>query len=136
MIKAIGIVAISAVLLSGCGVAYRNAAAEFISTQPPSAWGSAPPSDYKALQRKILLISLKDPESARFQGEDGQPERVVISASMTDPKVVPVYLTRVQVNAKNSFGGYTGFKEYRFFWNEGRLYAHESESSGRKYLTQ
>lgn len=118
--------------VTGCGVTYRNAAEEFIRTQPESAWGSAPPPGHKEIEKEWAKSRLKDPMSAQFK--DGENQRVTIAASLTDPTVVPVWLSTIFVNAKNSYGGYTGFKIYNFYYSNGELYAVENEENGRSYL--
>lgn len=122
----------TSILLIGCGVAFKNAADEFVRTQPPSAWGSQPPQHHRDVERQMILKLLKDPSSATF--EFLALQRVVISASMTDPAVVPVWESQVLVNAKNSFGGYTGAKVWSFMYREGTLFAVSDPERGRSYI--
>lgn len=131
IVKVIVSIALS-VCLVGCGVAYRNAAEEFIRTQPESAWGKAPPPGHKEIEKERVKAKLKDPFSAQFN--DGENQRVTIAASLTDPTVVPAWKSTIFVNAKNSFGGYTGFKIYNFYYANGELYAVEDMDNGRSYL--
>jgi len=118
--------------LAGCGVAYRDAANEFIRTQPPSAWGSQPPAGHQEIERSFIQSRLRDPDSARFQFSE--PRRVTVAASMSDPTVVPVWESEVLVNGKNALGGYTGFKPWSFYYSNGALFAVESAESGRQYV--
>lgn len=124
--------AILSVCLSGCGIAYKNAAEDFIRTQPESAWGSPPPAGHKEAEKAWIKTRLKDPESAQFR--DGANQRVTIAASLTDPTVVPAWQSTIYVNAKNSYGGYTGYKVHNFYYSSGVMYAVESEEKGRLYL--
>jgi hypothetical protein len=118
--------------LAGCGTVYRNAAEEFLRTQPDSAWGQQPPDGHLAVETSYIKGRLKDPMSAQFEVQ--QIQKVTISASLTNPKVVPAYMSAILVNAKNSFGGYTGLKAWAFYYSNGNLYAVESEEEGRVYL--
>ncbi len=43
-------------------------------------------------------------------------------------------IAQVDVNAKNSFGGYTGSEPYLFAWKDGRMYAYRFASAGWDYV--
>jgi len=108
---------ITAVFLSGC------------APKPPSqtAISSANygklPEDYQQQIKNHMNSLLKDPESARYTFEppfkaysqDG-------SLSSTGGGVVYGYVAGVQVNAKNSYGGYTGNQLYVFMFSNGVMY--------------
>lgn len=108
---------VSAFILSGC------------APKPPSQveissanYGTLP-SDYKEQITKYIQSILKDPESARYTFEppfkgysqDG-------SLSSTGALVTYGQVVGVQVNAKNSYGGYTGNQLYVFMFSNGILY--------------
>jgi hypothetical protein len=57
---------------------------------------SSPSAEDRATLEQLIAASLKDPDSARFSG------KIVI---------VNGKAACVEVNAKNSFGGYTGFQQ-------------------------
>jgi hypothetical protein len=66
------------------------------------------PADYQATIKTFMERVLKDPESARYdfrktpvQGFSGNPREYG-------------WVTCVGINAKNSFGGYTGVQQYFF----------------------
>ena len=115
----VSIAALLVMAASGCGTAFRSSADEFQRTQPASAWGKAPPSNHRDAERQFALRRLKDPESARF--ENGVVERWLSPVSQTDPQVVPTWRSVLLVNAKNSFGGYTGPQAWQFFCYDGEL---------------
>lgn len=119
-------------MFAGCGSVYRAAAEEFHRTQPPSAWGQQPPEGHVEVQKAYVASRLKDPDSVRFQV--GALQRVTISASLTDPTVVPVWESPLHVNAKNSFGGYVGFKTWSFYYRDGSLFAVDAPETGRQYI--
>ncbi|MGC1034166.1 hypothetical protein [Pantoea agglomerans] len=81
------------------------------------------PNDYQQQIKKYMTSILIDPESARYTFEppfkaysqDG-------SLSSTAGGVVYGYAAGVQVNAKNSYGGYTGNQLYVFMFSNGVMY--------------
>ena len=81
------------------------------------------PSDYQQQIKDRISSVLKDPESARYAFEppfkgysqDG-------SMSSTGGGVTYGYVAGVQVNAKNSYGGYTGNQLYVFIFSNGVMY--------------
>jgi hypothetical protein len=117
---ALALAAAAAAGVAGCGVAFRSSADEFERTQPLTAWGARPPADHLEVERAFVLRLLKDPESARF--EHRGVARFLTPASQQDPSVVPVWRSLLLVNARNSFGGYTGAQAWSFLWHNGRLY--------------
>jgi hypothetical protein len=125
--------ATATVALAGCGISFRNSADEFQRTQPPSAWGKAPPTGHQDAEKQFVLRTLKDSESARF--EHRAPERWLSPVSQTDPGVVPTWRSVLRVNAKNSYGGYTGFQEWQFFYYDGELSSVSTPSTGYRIRT-
>jgi hypothetical protein len=71
------------------------------------------PSNYETIVRAYLGKSLKDPESARY-GEFTKPEKDQAIESVGQRRALYGYVTCVDVNAKNSYGGYTGAQRYWF----------------------
>lgn len=128
------VLALSSLILSGCGVMYRSAAEDFMRTQPASAWGKPPPANHNELEKNFILGLLKDPNSAMISF--GEPTRIVTSASALSPQVVPVWASPVYVNARNSFGGYTGRKRWLFCYQNGKLHSLERDGDGTIYFPQ
>lgn len=116
---------------TGCGVAYRQNAETFLRTQPEAAWGALPDAVHVQVERDYIETRLKDPMSAQLTADP--LFRGTIAASVVDPTVTPVWISRWRVNAKNSFGGYTGFKEWVFYYRETALIAVENQEEGRRY---
>ena len=77
------------------------------------------PEDYREQIAAALKIMLKDPESARVE-YIGEPLKDY-TTRLNDASVSFGWRVRVNVNAKNSYGGYTGWSEYQFFFRFGRL---------------
>lgn len=50
--------------------------------------------------------------------------------------VVPVWVSEVSVNAKNGFGGYTGFKLWSFLYRNGKLVSTIDSVGYQKYLPE
>jgi hypothetical protein len=111
------------VALSGCVTAptpREIAAADY----------GSPPTDHKSQIKNYFSKVLKDPESARY-GEFTEPRkgyarvegRALISpdGGAWLPTNVFGYEVSVQVNAKNSYGAYTGFERYLFLFRNGKI---------------
>lgn len=90
--------------LAGCAAALQKPA-------PDQNYGQ-PPVDVEPAVRRHFDLVLKDPESARYR--IGRPVKAYANNGLVHGGGVAWagYLVDVQVNAKNSFGGYTGFKPY------------------------
>ena len=81
------------------------------------------PNDYQQKIKNHMASILKDPESARYAFEppfkgysqDG-------SLAPTSGGVMYGQIVGVQVNAKNSYGGYTGNQLYVFMFSNGMMY--------------
>lgn len=71
------------------------------------------PVAYEEAIKTHMERSLKDPDSARYRF--GQPRKGYANKGMAfGGQVIFVgYIVPVQINAKNSFGGYTGFKPFQ-----------------------
>lgn len=121
-------------LVAACGVTYKSKAEDFARTQPESAWGSRPPTGHQKAEEGWIRSQLKDPYSADVR--PGPVGRFVLPASFTDPTVVPVWCSDINVNAKNSFGAFTGFKAWRFCYSNGNLFAVENSEGIRSWVGQ
>lgn len=75
------------------------------------------PTNYEQLIRNHLSSSLKDPDSARY-GKFSKPRKEhVIQAN----EALYGYSVCIPVNAKNSYGGYTGNHTYWYFFRNGQI---------------
>lgn len=112
------ILSLSALSLTGCA-----------SVSPPtqqqieSASYGALPDDYQAQIKNTMSAMLKDPYSAQytflqpFKGYSQDGAWAPSKGGVTYGWVAPV-----MVNAKNSYGGYTGAKRYVFMFSNSILY--------------
>ena len=110
-----------ALFLSGCGVAYNAKRSQMLNTATVSDYGSRPPTDHQEFEMQIIRAGLKDPDSAKF--EFGDVARDAIQSGFMSPTPILIWRTYVRVNAKNSYGGYTGFQPYHFAWRDGKIFA-------------
>lgn len=104
------LIASISIFLSGC-------------TTPPTAkelesgdYGSYPDT-YKEIVKTYLDRSLKDPESARIE----YPSAPRTAWNKFGGELKFGYAVCVNVNAKNSYGGYTGFKRHYFLIKNGTI---------------
>lgn len=129
----IAVIAGAIVALTGCGAVYQKKAEEFLATQPESAWGAGPPPDHLEGEAYLIKRQLKDPYSAQIASMG--VKRAVLPASMASTETVPVYCSYQSVNAKNSYGGYTGAKTWEFCYRDGKLFSQwAGEGHARLYL--
>ena len=79
------------------------------------------PSNYQALVKAAAGEALKDPQSAMYKFE-GEPKRAYkVIGKLQDENVIFGYGGRVQINAKNSYGGYVGFKLWTYVIRDGKV---------------
>lgn len=92
--------------------------------------------DAQRKAQSFISSSLKDPNSAQYQW--GNVEKGWIRhAPAYGGGLVFGYILDVNVNAKNSFGGYVGFKPYQFVFYNGvikTVYGQQEFDSGYKYM--
>lgn len=90
--------------------------------------------DAEMKARTFLNTRLKDPMSAMVEFK--AVEKGWREGAMGRPPTYG-YLLDAQVNAKNSFGGYTGAQPYQFFFRDGNLvstYAQTCLTPGSCYM--
>jgi hypothetical protein len=79
------------------------------------------PVEWESQIHRWLKSTLKDYESARVEFSEMGLEKDY-SNILNGMNVVSYgWKQVVRVNAKNSFGGYTGWNDYEFFFHQGRL---------------
>jgi len=65
------------------------------------------PSNYEKIAKDYLNKYLKDPESARIECIS-KPYKSYVEPDIESPTFISGYVFSVNVNSKNSYGGYTG----------------------------
>jgi len=77
-------------------------------------------ADAETKAKEVLARTLKDPYTAQLAF--GQLYKgYSLTAPLQGRKAAYGYMLDVMVNAKNSYGGYTGAKPYRFMFRNGLL---------------
>ncbi|WP_421531962.1 hypothetical protein [Lelliottia amnigena] len=75
------------------------------------------PTNYKSVIESAIREQLKDPDSANFSEFTEPRKEVMVEKS----DFVYGYSLCVLVNAKNSYGGYTGKQQYWVFMRNGKV---------------
>ena len=90
-------------------------------TKPANSSATAYPSDYKELVLRWLLPQLKDPQSVEV-ALITLPKPSKYWAGIIFGGTLSGYEVCITYNAKNSFGGYVGFKTLSVFIRNGKVY--------------
>lgn len=75
------------------------------------------PVEYKSVVESAIRDGLKDPDSAKFSGMTKPRKEVMVDQG----EFVYGYSTCVYVNAKNSYGGYTGKQLHWVFFRDNKV---------------
>ena len=118
---------LNTILILSLGFLFLGCGATYVPTQEKitDADYGAKPTQYKQLIERHMTRILKDPESAQFRNYS-IPKKDWLST------IVPKnfyfgWLVCVDINAKNSYGGYTGVKPYYFIFKGNEIvYAQDS----------
>ncbi|WP_250492800.1 hypothetical protein [Caballeronia sp. GAWG1-1] len=95
--------------------------AQWAATLPePDADYGEYPSNCQDIIKAAMAKTLKDPESARY-GDFSTPTKDQAIENMTEHRAVYGYLVCTDINAKNSYGGYTGAKRRWFLIRNGAV---------------
>ena len=101
----------------GCAMGIPRVTAEQIAN---ADYGSRP-DDYQSDIKKIMSGHLKDPDSAKYNFSCPPLKGYAFINGDSKPPLFG-YIIMVRVNAKNSFGGYVGEKNYAFLFYKQNLY--------------
>ncbi len=103
------ILSISLMLMSGC-------VAKPTPEQLARADYGEYPTNYERIVKEFMVECLKDPDSAQYKFK--APYKGYVCKPPIQGGGVDKFgwLVDVQVNAKNSYGGYTGYKRYLFIF--------------------
>lgn len=106
-----------ALLLLGCA---GSPTAEETATADYGAMASA--VEYKSQIENYFNSNLKDPASIQYKSISPPRKGYVrIANDWVGSSTVYGYMVDATINAKNSYGGYTGFKTYSFLFRDGKL---------------
>ncbi len=122
----LGILTCAALLIGGCGAAYQVDPAQISSVSASSA-----PSKETMIPliEQRIRASLKDPSSAQFSWPND-----FVAGQHQPLAAKPIYgwVTCGTVNAKNSFGGYTGAQAVLVVVRDGQvLFSDVDKGTGR-----
>jgi len=95
----------------------------------PNADYGTYPADYEVVIKAYMETTLKDPESARYS-DFSKPRKEHIITNVDAKEATYGYSACVLVNAKNSYGGYTGNHRYWFFLRDGKIIRNNDVDSG------
>lgn len=110
----VGIVA--AIALTGCASAPSQQ--EMGSADYGSEMSAA---ECKTLAQQTISNKLKDPSSAQFRNEQPCFKGWMSSVPIMGLKAAFGYLQKGEVNGKNAFGGYVGFRPYMVLMRNGTV---------------
>jgi hypothetical protein len=96
------------IAIGGCGLAYQQKRDELVRRSTVSDWGKLD-SNHQTKEKAVILRMLKDPDSARIRFTE--PTR---GTDWINDEPVLAWFSHVFVNARNSFGGYTGEQSFAF----------------------
>jgi hypothetical protein len=116
--------AIILTLVVFCGGCSSVPPAELEKQAAAIGYGAPLPADWQATVKAYVGAMLKDPDSATYRFGEPRPGWVAkppISGGGLD---ATGYIVAVEVNAKNGYGGYTGFTEMQFLIHDGRVIRH------------
>lgn len=119
-------------LLSGCGVAYRQNHDAIMQTSKAEDFGVLP-EDYKEKIKEFMMMVLKDPDSAKYSNWQ-EPYKGTIPTDHFSPTPVLCWKVYVYINARNSFGGYTGGSMYGFAFVNGKIVAFGEKDKVMNYI--
>ena len=132
--KKIAVLAVATALLAGCATQAQKADQAFEAykatlPEPNADYGSYP-QNYQELIKAYMAKSLKDPDSAKYS-DFSTPRK---EHAIANQKAIYGYSSCVLVNAKNSYGGYTGNQQQWFFFRNGEIVRTQNVTTGIKII--
>jgi hypothetical protein len=109
------ILSVSAVFISGCALEGQKVQSAEAATRD---FGECP-TDYEEQIHQKFEETLKDPYSAHY--EIGSPYQGKVWRGLLFGGDGYGWVVDARINAKNSFGGYTGNRRWTFLFQHGRL---------------
>lgn len=88
---------------------------------PPGADFGTIPGDYESVIKSQMDRTLKDPESAKYRFGQTLHAWANRGSESGGTLMWTGQAVQMEINAKNSYGGYTGFSPWIAFFTEGRL---------------
>lgn len=85
--------------------------------QPTAEEAGPPPSDVQASLERWMQANLFDPYSAKVEYVS-EPRPGAVWTGLVNQGHVPAWYVCTAINARNSFGGYTGLKRRALFFDD------------------
>lgn len=121
---------VAASFLVGCATQAQKADEAFDAykatlPEPDADYGSYP-DHYQELIKAYMAKTLKDPDSAKYT-DFSTPRK---EHAIANKRAIYGYSSCVLVNAKNSYGGYTGNQQIWFFYQNGQIVRTQNVTTG------
>ena len=120
-----------AISLVGCESAQEKSdreQTERLAAQWDIKQNNALPANWQALIKKHMRQILKDPDSAQYKFL-GEPVKQKVDG-------VELWILGVDINAKNDFGGYTGYQVWTVSINKGEVAAGRMTDEQSKFYRE
>ncbi len=92
-----------------------------VTVDPNADYGSpVSQKDAESGAMKFMRAYLKDPHSAQYEWGTVQQAWIHMQPTAFKPRIYG-YALEASINGKNGYGGYVGFKPFRFFYRDGKL---------------
>jgi hypothetical protein len=119
-----------AVLLSFVGFIGCASSAKVDSDAAQLGYGEPLTANYQDIIKAFMEVRLKDSSSAIYKFTK-EPYKAIISKSRIQGRGIDAngWLVTVLINAKNSYGGYSGFDQYEFMLRDNRVIRYRSGDS-------
>lgn len=116
-------------VLSGC-------AATFKTLQPDYDFGP-PPTNFEEKVKNELKYILKDPSSAVYDFRNSKPVKAYTNSGLVAGGEInwAGWVVFYRVNAKNSYGGYTGFETRKAFFTNNEIHRWQYPNSPYANIT-
>lgn len=111
---------LTSALLAGCAAAPSSSTEDEWKPDPHAGDHGPYPDNYEEVVKTWYEANLKDPESARYVSFSRPREEHAIT-NVHQQEAVYGWSTCATVNARNSYGGYTGPKTRWFLLRDGEI---------------
>ncbi|PHM22240.1 hypothetical protein [Xenorhabdus ehlersii] len=101
------------ILIVGCMFLITGCVTPMTKQEIASAKYDKLPANYQEVLKDIIAYTLKDPSSAKYKFHDARLAYTPASRNVA-------YVVPVEINAKNSYGGYTGYKTRYYVYIDGK----------------
>lgn len=109
------------IMLSSCINTYQNNLDKLFEDATEESYGKPPKDGYKQEAELGIKAALKDPDSAKFIL--GKLYHCDFHSKYSYTTPILGWCVEVSYNAKNSFGGYVGYKTIELHYLNGEFYS-------------